>query len=405
MSKSLSKKFCSWFCRIIIILIALPISFLAFVLAFYPLWCNEKPAIHRAKTLEEGEGLVTSIASIYVDSFNEGRLVHLTGQVLTDDVLTDETFNLYFYHTIAIKLRRTVEMYQWKESSYRDDEGDIHYTHKKVWSEHRIDSSRFLYKWLYKNPSMPVQGQSWIAEMKLGEFTLSSSFVAKMDHYQRLTITEQMFVEMPNTLYGRKLHLNNGNYYLGDNPDDPQIGDLRVKFEVVYPEAISVVAKQTDSHLSSYQTRVGGDIELFEYGTVDAETMFLHARIDNFANQLPHRILGFFIMFVAIYMAFFVLGRLEAFMPFLSGMVEWSRRGWISLAIVAATLSVFIIAVAWVKYTPILAIIVMVIAVSLLRLLKFARQLQEVPSIELLEPMLTHERVVPQKMNERNPIS
>jgi hypothetical protein len=398
MSKSSSKKFCdSWYCRIIVALIALPISFLAFVLAFNTLWCNEKHSMPRAKTLEEGEGLVTSIASIYVDSFNEGRLVHLTGEVLTDDVLRDETFNLSFYHTIAIKLRRTAEMYQWKESSYLDYDGDIHYEHKKVWSEHSIDSSRFLYKWPYENPSMPVAGQTWIAEMKLGEFTLSSSFVAKMTHYQRLTITEQMFVEMPKTLYDKKSHLNKGNYYLGDNPDDPQIGDLRVKFEVVYPEAISVVAKQTDSYLSPYQTRVAGDIELFEYGTVDAETMFLHARIDNFANKLPHRIVGFFIMFVGIYMAFLVLGRLEAFMPFLSGMVEWNR-GWISLAIVAATLSLFIIALAWVKYTPILAIIIMVIAVSLLRLLKFARQLQEVPPIELLEPMLTHERVVPQKI-------
>jgi len=400
MSKSSSKKYCdSRFCRIIVALIVIPISFFAFILALYILRCNEGNAISRAKTLEEGKGIVISIDANYIDNFNEGQLVHVTGYAFTNDALTDKTFSVSV--PSAIKFRRVVEMYQWKEYKHIDGQGNTYYTHSEVWSEHRIDSRRFSEKEGHHNPFMQVHGQTLVAKpVILGElFTLSPSLVAKMNHCERLPVTEEMFKQMPKMLYERELHLNQSNYYFGDDPNSFQIGDLRVKFEVVAPDVISVVAKQAGSELSAYPTQQAyshipshitekaGYIELLEYGSVDAKMMFIHARIYNFYNKLPRRIVGFVIMFVGIYMAFVVLGRLEAFMPFLSSIVEWSR-GWISLAIVAATATLIFIGFIWIDYMPILAMILMLIAVSLLGLLKSVHQLQEVPKHQLPEATL-----------------
>ncbi|MEN8217775.1 MAG: hypothetical protein ABFS56_15685 [Pseudomonadota bacterium] len=92
----------------------------------------------------------------------------------------------------------------------------------------------------------------------------------------------------------------------------------------------------------------------------------------------------FFIIFIGIYMVFLALGILE-------------NRGWIYIAVIAATVSHFLIALYWIKSMPILAIILMVIALSFLGLLKFARQLQEMPKLELPEPILVPEEKVPEK--------
>lgn len=386
---SSSKKFCdSWFCRIITILVALPISFFAFTTFFTLLSCNEENAIYRAKALEEAENIIFDKSS---------QLVHIISYLFSSDTLTDKTFNISIPY--AIKLRRVVEMYQWNEYEIQDEEGRKSYAYTKVWSEQKLYCSGF-----HHNPYMPLQGETLVAkEITFGnEFTLSPSLIAKINRYEHLNITEDM--QMSNKLYNRKLHINQGNYYLGNNPNSPQIGDLRIKFEVIYSEEIiSVIAKRVGSQLSAYQTKhfksynavkEDGYIELLEHGIVDANRMLLNEKIANILNKLPARISGFFIIFIGIYMAFVALGRLERFLPFASNLVKWSRN-WISLAVVAIAISFISIAFFWLDYMPILAIILIAIAMIFLVFLKFTPRLQEVP--QLLEPMLYPERVIPHK--------
>jgi hypothetical protein len=68
---------------------------------------NVKPQISGFSQQE----LVTVDASS-VDPANEGKLVHLTAKAVTDETLADDMFGV---SANAIKLRRNVEMYQWKE--------------------------------------------------------------------------------------------------------------------------------------------------------------------------------------------------------------------------------------------------------------------------------------------------
>ena len=79
---------------------------------------------------------------------NNLKLVHVSGNATTDEVLTDPTFGV---SATAIRLGRKVEMYQWNEvknSSTQKDLGGSNettttYSYVKKWSDDPIDSTKF----------------------------------------------------------------------------------------------------------------------------------------------------------------------------------------------------------------------------------------------------------------------
>jgi hypothetical protein len=87
---------------------------LFFIIAFPLLWWNEGRAIQTARALQEGERTVIGVAAGPVDPANEGKLVHVMGRATIDETLKDAMFGV---SANAIKLRRTVQMYQWTEKS------------------------------------------------------------------------------------------------------------------------------------------------------------------------------------------------------------------------------------------------------------------------------------------------
>ena len=82
-------------------------------MAFPVLFWNEGRAVKRYESLEEGQGAVTSIPADTVDAVNDKKLVYLTAEATTKEILEDPEFGA---SANALKLIRDVEMYQWKES-------------------------------------------------------------------------------------------------------------------------------------------------------------------------------------------------------------------------------------------------------------------------------------------------
>src|SRR5690242_19301455 len=78
------------------------------------LFCNEGRAVQTERSLDEGRGLVVSADASRVDPANQGKLVHISGEVKAGAPLRDADFNVA---ANALRLVRTVEMYQWKEES------------------------------------------------------------------------------------------------------------------------------------------------------------------------------------------------------------------------------------------------------------------------------------------------
>jgi hypothetical protein len=362
------------------------LGLILFLAAFPLLFWNEGRAVHRAQTLEEGASSVISIDAKRVDAAFEGKLVHMTDQATSDETLKDAEFGVVAAN--VINLRRVVMMYQWEEeqrSETREKLGGgtetvTTYTYSQTWGSELFDSSSFHKPEGHQNPSsMPFSAKAFQAQkVTVGAFTLSASFVNQLNKSQRLPMTAETLEQVPEA-DREKLQVHDGYYYMGQDASRPQIGDLRISFEVVQPAVVSIVAKQVDSSLASYTTKVGGEIELFEYGTVTAEDMFKHEEAFNTMLTWILRLVGFIVMFIGLNLIFGVLKTLAAVLPFLGDIVGFI--GALVSFVIAATLSLITIAIAWIVYRPLLGIILLAIAGGLLYFLKFARKPQEATAV------------------------
>ncbi len=364
------------------------------------LFWNEGNVIYRVQTLEEGEREIVSIDANQVDLFNESKLIHLSGPAMTNEVLTDEKFGVNA--TDVIKLRRIAEMYQWQENQHSESLLDgkkivtMAYTYKKIWSTEYINSKRKFKHFIgHKNPSMPIISKEFIAEqVTLGEFTLSDGIVNQLNNYQHFPIEES--TTKVQDIIDSKVSLKFGNYYIGKDPAyNPQIGDLRIRFEVVLPTTISIIAKQADSDLIPYQTRAAGKLELFEYGTVDTNTMFKQAKVFNNNFVWFLRFVGFLLMFVGLGVIFQVFRILTAIIPFLNSIIGYIS--WFAAFIFAITFTIDTIAISWLYYHPLAAIILMLISLSFLFLLKGMQNVTKIKGQQTVMPPqpMSREQVPP----------
>jgi hypothetical protein len=376
----------SWFSRIGGAVKGVVVGFILFLLAFPLLFWNEGRAVKRQKTLEEGAGAVVSIAADSVDGNLEGKLVHLTGRAETDAVLTDPEFGV---SSNAIKLTRNVEMYQWRENKESKTTKKVGggtetvdtYSYTQSWSEHLIDSSHFKQPEGHQNPGvMPYESRHMSAEeVTLGAFRLSSSLVGKINEYKPMPIEDWNAV--PHSIRSRAKSHNQG-IYIGFDPSNPQIGDLRVSFQVVRPTEVSIVAKQEGSLLGTYVANTGGTIELLQVGVHNADQMFKAAETSNKILTWVLRLVGFFMMMIGLGMILKPLSVLADVLPILGDIVG-AGTGLIAL-LIAAVLSSLTIAIAWIVYRPLLGIallaVAVAIAVGVTILLKRARHKAPAPS-------------------------
>lgn len=338
-----------------------------FIGAFPLLFWNEGRAVKRYKTLKEGESVVISISPESVESEYNGRLVHMSGHADTRDILKDSVMKV---SVNAIKLKRTVQMYQWEEKTETRTEKKVGggekktttYSYSRVWSSSLISSSNFKKQSGHQNPgSMPFKNlESTARNVKLGAFKLSGSLVNKINEYEHYTVEGD---KIPSPL-GRNGQKYSGGYYMGTDPNDPQIGDVRINFKVVKPLDISIVSKQSNKSFAPYHTQAGGDIELLQPGTHSAQAMFKRAHSINTMITWGVRVGGMFLMFIGLVMIFKPLSVFADVIP-LFGNIIGAGAGILSF-ILALVFSILTIGVAWVVYRPVLGITLIVIASVLL---------------------------------------
>ncbi len=339
---------------------------LLFVLgSFFLLFWNEGRAVKRYKTLKEGSGIVVSVSADRVSASNNGKLVHITGRAETEQVLSDPVFGV---SAKAVKLKRIVDMYQWredKESTTKKKVGGgtetvTKYAYRKEWSNRPVKSSQFEQPHGHENPPFRYKTMEHTADrVKLGGFTLSPSLVDKIRDYSPLPVKSGSRVrgEPGARVFGE-------GFYIGANPARPQVGDIKVRFEVVKPTQVSIIAGQQNDTFSAYRTKAGGNIELLSTGLVSADAMMQQARQNNKVLTWVLRFVGFFLMFLGLNMILKPLAVIADVLPVLGRIVS-AGSGMISF-LLAAVLSLLTIAVAWVFYRPLVGIVLAVIVVGLI---------------------------------------
>jgi hypothetical protein len=357
----------SWFGRLGGAFKGILVGLVLFAVAFPLLFWNEGRAVKRFKTLKEGGGIVVSVPADRVDAANAGKLVHVTGKADTTATLADPVFGV---SAPALKLRRTVEMYQWEEDTQSKTEKKTGggsetvktYTYQKTWSEHAIQSADFKKPQEHENPgAFPYESALLTADtVTLGAFTLSPSLVGRIGNFEPLPVgADSLLPEMPKG----KAVLHNAGFYVGANPAEPKVGDLRIKFAVARPTEVSVIAKQAGETFEPYVTSVGGTIELLELGVQPAAAMIQKAQESNRILTWLLRLAGFLLMLIGLNVIFKPLSVLADVLPFLGSLVG-AGMGLIAF-LLAAMLSLVTVALAWLVYRPLLGGGLLVIAVVL----------------------------------------
>lgn len=338
-----------------------------FVAAFPLLFWNEGRAVKRYKTLKEGGGTVVSVPADNVDAINGGKLIHVTGQATTEETLKDSVFGI---SAKAIKLKRVAEMYQWQESVSSRTKKKVGggsktvktFSYSRTWSGSRIDSSRFDDPTGHENPgAMPHTSRDIVAkQVRLGAFKLTRALVAKIGNFEPLAVAGD--TPVPGEL-GEQAKLQGNGFYIGANPSSPQIGDIRVRFEVAMPSEVSVIANQVDDTFEPYRAEAGGTIELLQMGVHTAEAMIEKAQASNRMLTWILRLAGFLLMLIGLNMFFRPLSVLADVLPILGNIVG-AGTGLIAF-LISMALSLVTIAIAWVVYRPLLGIGLIVAAVIL----------------------------------------
>ena len=334
-----------------------------FLLSFVILWWNEGnnvAQIYKANFMEKN---AVEVSANQINRENDNKLVQLSGKAITDATLSDDIITV----PNAFALQRTVEMYQWQENVSEETTDKLGggttesktYSYKKVWSEDHIDSDDFK-KAGYNNPKFPIESAEYYAESgKLGEYKLTTKQSELMNDYSEYTNLPQK----------SEYKIFEGMYYKGYDPTSPNIGDIRISYEVVPSGVdISIIGQQNADDTLTGMPIKKNSAYLQMSGIKTKDQMIDSFRKGNtfFTNLI--RVLGWLIMFIGLNMLINPLIVMFKFLPFLSGIIGFLSRGvvfFISLA-----LSLLTIALAWFAYRPMFSIGLLIIICALVCMIK-----------------------------------
>ncbi|KTD46024.1 hypothetical protein Lrub_2821 [Legionella rubrilucens] len=277
----------SWGSRLKDALVGILIGFVLIAAAIALSFWNERHSLHTAQSLEQAQKVLVSVPNAPIDEKNNMKVVYLSGEATTKDKLTDSVLGIT---VTAIGLNRQVEMYQWQEKTETRTESQMGgsertiktYTYNKTWSDSVIDSSRFKEPQGHQNPSsMPIPSQQQYAgDVKVGDFSLPESLITKIDISKPIDL-QQVNVDALKNRYNKPVYVNGDQLYLGQDPQNPQPGDLRINLNAVYPQSVSIVAQQTGNTLQGYLAPAGETVLLLETGQQSPEQMFKQAQSEN----------------------------------------------------------------------------------------------------------------------------
>jgi len=359
----------SWFGRIGDAFKSILFGLILVIVAAILLFWNEGRAAHTAAALAEGAGRVVSVDASRVDPVNEGKLVHLSGPTSLAAPVADADFR---FGAEALKLDRTVEMYQWKEEKHTEthknlggsEETVTRYTYAREWSDKAVESGGFREANGHRNPQFPrVGSRAFYPEgAKLGAFAIGAKVLAEVE-------AKDAFAPPPaalagaRTLLGSRTDLAGGGVFSGADPDHPQVGDVRVTWRIAPVGELSVVGAQTGGAVAPSVAHNGEEVLLVESGDVDATSMFKHGEEANAFLTWVLRGAGVLVMFIGFRVAMTLVEVLADVVP-LFGSIVGAGASLVAL-FCTLVLAPLIVAVAWLFYRPLTAVLVLAVGAGL----------------------------------------
>ncbi len=365
------------------------IGLLLFIVGCPVLWWNEGRAVTTAKALKEGASAVVSVPSDSVNPANDGDLVHTTGMALTDETLSDPDFPQV--QAKALGLKRDVEIFQWQQETQTKEkknvggstEKETTYSYKKVWASSLIDSSGFHQPAGHENPSVVLYASFAMnaSDATLGAFSLPQNLI------EQVPVSEPLPVPAPPAETGTEEaaasdapRVTGGQFYLGDDPNNPAIGDVRIKYFHAPEQEVSVIARQQGNTFAGYQTSGGKrTLLMLKTGSHSADEMFAAAQSANRTLTWVLRVVGYLMMLVGLRLVLGPVGVLGDVVPFFGNILRMGT-GLISLA-VSGVCAFIVVGMAWIYYRPLLGVVFLLLAaVIVVAVFMAARKRAKVPA-------------------------
>ena len=388
---------------------AIPIGIILFLVATAMLWWNEGRAVHRAQDIKQVAKTAQSIGDIAnANTSLDGQLIHTTGTAATNDILADELFGI---QTNALAIVRSAEYYQWMENEKHEKKDKlggqevetITYTYERGWSPDPINSSRFKdpdYKDV-NNVIWEIDDMRTIASnVSFGAYTLPELFISDIvskqsdntsplmisaDNPALKQINENVMKALGDNVRREAaqvkdslayVHVFGNQVYIGFNPSNPSIGDIRLTFEQLAPSCnVSLIAVPSNGTFTTFQAKHDANEYELRIGTWTLDQMIKQANDENATLTWFIRILGVILVIAALKMVFSILVTLLKLVPFLASIMN------LGVSLVCGVLgfvwSLIVIAIAWIFYRPLLGIALLVIAGGLVYWLVIKGKKQE----------------------------
>ncbi|TCV94126.1 uncharacterized protein DUF1625 [Luteibacter rhizovicinus] len=192
-----------------------------------------------------------------------GSMTRVSGTPQIVDAPRDPEFNVRAESPVLI---RHVEMFQWRELSVG---GSTHY--ELDWVDHPIDASEFAHPQGHVNPgAFPVQGRQFDAgEVRMGHFRLSTPLLRAFPDSVRVPPEVE---HLPANLAATFQKLDD-TLVTSAKPGQPRLGDLRVSWEAVPLQSLTVLARiDGDTLVPATNGSVGGagfDVQVGERSLLD----------------------------------------------------------------------------------------------------------------------------------------
>lgn len=294
-----------------------------------------------------------AVATVEADAPVESApaLVHVSGDAVAAAPVVDAGFGASLP---ALALRRRVEMYQWVERrdkrkeqrSGGSERSATGYRYEKRWKDEPVDSSRFEHREGHENPGpFPYRDAVWRADdVRVGAYVLAPELVRELPGWERV---DPARIELPPNLAAS--FRVDGNWFTTSPGDEPEVGDVRVRFDAIPGGTVSIVAAREGARLVPH--RVGEDsFVLVERGAHGMREMLERAGRGNSRTGWVLRLAGLVIAWVGFGVLLRPLVVLADVVPLLGRVAGFGT--FVVSGILAALFSVLGVGSGWIWSRP-----------------------------------------------------
>ncbi|EKD63419.1 MAG: hypothetical protein ACD_51C00280G0002 [uncultured bacterium] len=251
----------------------------------------------------------------------DGSLVSVSDVLSSTETLGDN----YLVAGSYIAVGRIVEMYSWDQETDSSSNTNVGgsetttttYNYKNIWTEYPADSTSFEYSADHYNPAKAIESvEKRVTSATVGQYSVDIANVV-LPEFSAVTLTDQNIV-LPQ-VSDMTAKLSGGYIYVGKGtPEVPQVGDLRIKYEVLNTGGnVTVFGKLSGGAIASYMDEDGNTLFRIFNATREDAIVILHAEYVTSLWLL--RALGFVMMWFGLMLIFAPLSTVLDVLPFLGG--------------------------------------------------------------------------------------